>query len=73
MKKNAIENNTKEQLASNMCSKERTCRFTTCKLKAVTKRQGNNGSFAESIMHLKPFSSKYVAHGIKYEHIALQE
>lgn len=27
----------------------------------------------QTIMHPKPFSSKYVAHGIKYEPIALQE
>ena len=47
--------------------------FSASKFQSITKRQRNHGSFAESIMHPKPFSSKYVAHGIKYEPIALQE
>ena len=68
-----IENSTIEQSASDMWRKERTYRFTASKFQAITKRQRNHGSFAESIMHPKPFSSKYVAHGIKYEPIALQE
>ena len=69
----AIESSTKEQSASDMWRKERTYRFTASKFQAITKRQRNHGSFADSIMHPKPFSSKYVAHGIKYEPIALQE
>ena len=68
----AIESSTKEQSASDMWRKERTYRFTASKFQSITKRQRNHGSFAESIMHPKPFTSKYVAHGIKYEPIALQ-
>ena len=68
-----IESSTKEQSASDMWRKECTCRFTASKFQAITKRQRNHGSFTDSIMHPKPFSSKYVAHGIKYEPIALQE
>lgn len=37
------------------------------------KRQRSHENFAQSIMHLKPFTSKYVAHGIKYEPITMQE
>ena len=68
-----IEKSTKEQSASDMWRKERTYRFTASKFQAITKRQRNHGFFTESIMHPKPFSSKYVAHGIKYEPVALQE
>ena len=70
---NVIESSTREQSASDMWKKERTYRFTASKFQAVTRRQRNHESFAQSIMHPKPFSSKYVAHGIKYEPIALQE
>lgn len=39
----------------------------------IAKRQRNHESFVQSIMHPKPVTSTYVAHGIKYEPIALQE
>lgn len=53
-----IEKSTVESSASDMWRKERTYRFTASKFHAVTKRQRNHGSFAESLMHPKPFSSK---------------
>ena len=68
-----IESSTKEQSASDMWKKERTYRFTASSFQVITKRQRNHDSFAQTIMYPKPFSSKYLAHGIKYEPIALQE
>ena len=52
---------------------ERQYRFTASSFQLIAKRQRNHANFAQSIMHPKPFTSKYVAHGIKYEPIALQE
>ena len=68
-----IESSTREQSTSDTWKKECTYRFTASNFQAITKRQRNHDSFAQTIMHPKPFSSKYVAHGIKYEPIALQE
>ena len=39
----------------------------------IAKQQRNHESFAQSIMHPKPLTSKYVAHGMKYEPVALME
>ena len=68
-----IESSTKEQSPSDMWKKEHTYRFTASSFQVITKRQRNHDSFAQTIVYPKPFSSKYVAHGIKYEPIALQE
>ena len=68
-----IESKTRDQSASEMWKQERTYRFTASNFQAITKRKRNHDTYAQSIMHPKPFSSKYVAHGIKYEPIALQE
>ena len=70
---NGIEGNMREQSASEEWRKERTYRFTASRFQSITKRQRNHDSFAAAIMHPKPFSSKYVAHGLKYEPVALQE
>ena len=68
-----IESSTREQSASEHWKKERTYRFTASSFQLIARRQRNHSAFAQSLMHPKPFSSKYVAHGIKYEPIALQE
>ena len=68
-----IESSTREQSASEHWKKERTYRFTASSFQLIARRQRNDSAFAQSLMHPKPFSSKYVAHGIKYEPIALQE
>ena len=47
-------------------------RFTSS-FQLIAIRQRNHASFAQSIMHAKPFTLKYVTHNIKYEPIALQE
>lgn len=36
-------------------------------------KKRKHAAFAQSIMHPKPFTSNYVAYGMKYELIALQE
>ena len=70
---NAIESNTRDQAGCTEWKEERRYRFTASSFQVIAKRQRNHSSFAQSIMHPKPFTSKYVAHGIKYEPIALQE
>ncbi|KAK2547160.1 hypothetical protein P5673_033064 [Acropora cervicornis] len=57
-KVNTIEASTREQSESEIWKKERTYRFTS----SIAKRQRNHAAFAHSIMHPKPFTSKYVAH-----------
>lgn len=72
-KVNTIEVSSREQSESETWKKERTYRFTASSFQLIAKRQRNHESFAQSIMHPKPFTSKYVAHGMKYEPIALKE
>ena len=69
----SIESSTREQSVSELWKMERTYRFTASSFQLITRRQKNYSAFAQSLMHPKPFSSKYVAHGINYEPIALQE
>ena len=72
-KVNTIEATSREQSESEIWKKERTYRFTASSFQLIAKRQRNHDSFAQSIMHPKPFTSKYVAHGMKYEPVALRE
>ena len=72
-KVNTIEATSREQSESEIWKKERTYRFTASSFQLIAKRQRNHESFAQSIMHPKPFTSKYVAHGMKYELVALRE
>ena len=69
-KVNTIEATSREQSES---GKRSAYRFTVSSFQLITKRQRNHESFAQSIMHPKPFTSKYVAHGMKYEPVALRE
>ena len=70
---NAIESNTHDRAGCTEWKEECRYRFTASSFQVIAKRQRTHASFAQSIMHPKPFTSKYVAHGIKYEPIALQE
>lgn len=72
-KVNTIEATSREQSESEIWKKERTYRFTASSFQLIAKRQRNHESFAQSIMHPKPFTSKYVAHGMKFEPVALRE
>ena len=69
----SIESATREQAGCDEWKTQRTYRFTASKYHLISRRQRNHQSFAQSLMHPKPFSSKYVTHGLKYEPIALQQ
>ena len=64
---NAIESNTRDQAGCTEWKEERRYRFTASSFQVIAKRERNHASFVQSIMHPKPFTSKYVAHGIKYD------
>ena len=68
-----IESNTREQSASGLWKMERMNWFTASSFQLIARRQRNHSASAQSLMHPEPFSSKYVAHRIKYEPIELQE
>ena len=61
-KVNAIGASSREQSESEIWKKERTYRFTASSFQLIAKWQQNHERFAQSIMHPKPFTSKYVAH-----------
>ena len=69
----AIESSTRDQAGCTEWKEEGQYRFTASSFQLIAKRQKNHANFAQSIMHPKPFTSRYVAHGIKYEPIALQQ
>ena len=69
----SIESTTREQAGCDEWKSQRTYRFTASKFHLISRRQRNHQRFAQSLMHTKPFSSKYVTHGLKYEPIALQQ
>ena len=63
----AIESSTRDQAGCTEWKEDRQYRFTASSFQLIAKRQRNHANFAQSVMHPKPFTSKYVAHGIKYE------
>ena len=69
----SIESSSRDQADCSEWKEERKYRFTASSFQFIAKRQRNHANFAQSLIHPKPFSSKYVAHGIKYEPVALQE
>ena len=70
---NNIEEVTRDQSTSEQWKKERKFRFTASKFDLISKRQRNHEKFAADLINPKPFTSRYVEHGLKYEPIALQE
>ena len=68
-----IEEATRDQSSSEQWKKERKFRFTASKFDLISKRQRNHEKFAVDLINPKPFTSRYVEHGIKYEPIAIQE
>ena len=70
---NSIESATRQQAGCDEWKTQRTYRFTASKYHLISRRQRNHQSFAQSLMHPKLFSSKYVTHGLKYDPIALQQ
>jgi len=70
---NNIEAATRDQASSVQWKKERKFRFTALKFDLISKRQRNHKKFSVNLINPKPFTSRYVEHGIKYQPIAIQE
>ena len=70
---NNIEEATRDQSSSEQWKKERKFRFTASKFDLISKRQRNHEKFAADLINPKPFTSRYVEHGIKNEPIAIEQ
>ena len=70
---NSIESTTREQSNSERWKNERKYRFTASRFQLISKRQRNHDKFAAELINPKPFSSRHVEHGLKFEPIALRE
>jgi hypothetical protein len=72
---NEIEQKTKAQSNSedSEWKKKRQFRITASNFGLVMKRQRHHEYLADNLLHPKPFSSRYTAHGNKYEPTALAE
>lgn len=68
-----IESATREQSNSERWKNERKYRFTASRFQLISKTQRNHDKFAAELINPKPFSSRNVEHGLKYEPIALRE
>ena len=66
---NSIESATREQSNSERWKNERKYRFTASRFQLISKRQRNHDKFAAELINPKPFSSRYVEDGLKYEPI----
>lgn len=63
----------RDQALSERWKKERKFRFTASKFDLIVKRQRNHEKFAADMINPKPFTSRYVEHGLKHEPIALEQ
>lgn len=70
---NNIEEAMRDQALSEHWKKERKFRFTASKFDLIVKRQRNHEKFAGDMINPKPFTSRYVEHGLKHEPIALEQ
>ena len=70
---NNIEEATRDQALSERWKKERKFRFTASKFHSIVKRQRNHEKFAADMINPKPFTSRYVEHGLKHEPIAIEQ
>ena len=69
---NSIESATRDQFQSQRWKEERRFRLTSSKFDLIVKRKMNFEKFAIDLINPKEFTSRYVAHGIKNEPIALE-
>ena len=69
---NNIESSTRDQFQSQQWKEERKFRLTASKFDLIVKRERNFEKFAAELINPKPFTSRYVEHGIKYEPVALE-
>ena len=72
-KVNDIEVKTRAQSESEEWKNERKFRFTACNFGLIINRKRNHDSLVSTVLHPKPFSSRYTAHGKAYEPVALQK
>lgn len=70
---NEVETATQQQAKCDKWKDERSHRFTASRFHMIRKRKRNHDTFAQTLMHPKPFTSKYVEHGRRYEPVALLE
>ena len=70
---NDIETKTRGQSNCEEWKQERKFRFTASNFGLISARKRNHESFVNSLLHPKPFSSRYTNHGIKYEPVALEQ
>ena len=73
MKVNKIERETIQQANCAKWKVERTYRFTASRFHLISRCQRHHETFAKTLMHPKPISSKYLEHGKNYEPVALLE
>ena len=73
VKLNDIEQKTRAQSQCAEWKSERKYRLTASNFGLISKRKRNHDSLASNLLNPKPFSSKYTAHGNKYESTALQQ
>ena len=69
---NSIESATRDQFQSQRWKEERRFRLTSSKFDLIVKRKRNFEKFATDLINPKEFTSRYVAHGIKNEPVALE-
>ena len=72
-KSHVIESSTRDQANCPEWKKRAKVSLHCIKFSAYCKKAENHPNFVQSLIHPKAFSTKYVAHGIKYEPVALQE
>jgi len=70
---NLIETETKQQANCNKWKDERKYRFTSSQFFVISRRKRNHDTFADTLMHPKSISSRYLEHGKKFEAVALQQ
>ena len=70
---NDIETKTREQSNCEEWKQERRLRFTASNFGLISARKRHHENFVNSLLHPKPFTSRYTNHGIKYEPVALEQ
>ena len=70
---NDIETKTRGQSNCEEWKQERKFRFTASNFGLISARKRHHENFVNSLLHPKPFTSRYTNHGIKYEPVALEQ
>lgn len=70
---NEIERKTQRRSDCEEWRNERKFRFTASNFGLISNRKRHHDNFVNSLLHPKPFTSRYTDHGIKYEPVALEQ